>query len=165
MIKEYERELSQADKKIIRNHKPAQAIRELRTYVKNYGFNGLQIVQYHWNPLPTLAYFYPLFAKCVCLDIPVCLQAGHTGFSNAFNIDQIALDFPNLNIVCGYIGYPEMNAVATKHLNADIDTSAQTSKRHPKELVVYMKSHGNNKVMFDTNYPMITPQKCLKNLD
>ena len=156
-------------------HKPVQAVRELRTYVKNYGFKGLRIVQWHWNLPPTHPYFYPLYAECVDLDIPVCLQVGHTGPLMPSEvgrpipyIDQIALDFPDLRIVCGHIGYPwtsEMIAVATKHINVYIDTSAYTAKRYPKELVAYVKGHGKHKVMFGTNYPMITPQKCLENLD
>ena len=152
-------------------HKPVQAVKELKHWVNNHGFKGLRIVQWLWNLPPTHAYYYPLFVACVELDIPVCLQVGHTGPLMPSEvgrpipyIDQIALDFPDLKIVCGHIGYPwttEMIAVATKHPNVYIDTSAYTAKRYPKELVQYMKSHGQNKVLFGTNYPMITPAKCL----
>ena len=58
-----------------------------------------------------------------------------------------------------------MIAVATKHPNVFIDTSAYTAKRFPVELVQYMKANGKNKVLFGTNYPMITPAKCLEDLD
>ena len=58
-----------------------------------------------------------------------------------------------------------MIAVATKHPNVFIDTSAYTAKRYPKELVTYMKTNGRKKVFFGTNYPMILPSKCLENLD
>lgn len=50
-------------------------------------------------------------------------------------IDQVALDFPELTIVCGHIGYPwttEMIAVADKHANVYIDTSAYTTRRYPR---------------------------------
>ena len=84
-------------------------------------------------------------------------------------IDQVALDFPDLMIVCGHIGYPwteEMIAVARKHENVYIDTSAYTAKRYPPELVDYMKSKsGRQKVMFGTNYPMIFHQQALEHLD
>ena len=156
-------------------NKPMKAIKELNHCVNEYGFKGLRIVQWLWNLPPTHAYYYPLFATCVNLEIPVCLQVGHTGPLMPSEvgrpipyIDQIALDFPDLKIVCGHIGYPwttEMIAVATKHKNVFIDTSAYTAKRYPKELVSYMKNHGQNKVLFGTNYPMITPQKCLENLE
>jgi hypothetical protein len=59
-----------------------------------------------------------------------------------------------------------MVAVARKHENVYIDTSAYTTKRLPPELVAYMKSRGGrHKVMFGTNYPMITPGKALEGLD
>jgi hypothetical protein len=58
-----------------------------------------------------------------------------------------------------------MIAVATKHPNVYIDTSAYTAKRFPLELVAYMKANGKKKVLFGTNYPMVTPGKCLADLD
>jgi predicted TIM-barrel fold metal-dependent hydrolase len=82
---------------------------------------------------------------------------------------QVALDFPELVIVCGHIGYPwteEMIAVARKHERVYIDTSAYTSRRIPAELVRCMKtSSGRRKVLFGTNYPMIPHHKALEDLD
>lgn len=154
---------------------PMAAVRELRRCVNELDFKGLRIVQWLWNLPPTHALYYPLFAECVNLNIPVCLQVGHTGPLRPSEvgrpipyIDQIALDFPELKIVCGHIGYPwttEMIAVATKHENVFIDTSAYTVSRFPIELVEYLKSHGNKKILFGTNYPMISPEKCLQNFD
>lgn len=155
-------------------HQPVAAIRELRHYVKEQNFKGLRVVQWLWNLPPTHAYYYPLFAECVELGVPICLQVGHTGPLRPSEvgrpipyIDQIALDFPELKIVCGHIGYPwtiEMIAVATKHENVYIDTSAYSANRYPDELVNYMKKHGKTKVLFGTNYPMLFPKKCLDSL-
>lgn len=78
------------------------------------------------------------------------------------------MDFPELVIVGGHIGYPWTNeaiAVATKHENVFIDTSAYTAKRYPEELVAFMRGHGAKKVLFGTNYPMIFPQKALEHID
>jgi predicted TIM-barrel fold metal-dependent hydrolase len=155
--------------------KPMEAIRELRRCVNDLGFKGLRIVQWLWNLPPTDRRYYPLYAECIELDIPVCLQVGHTGPLCPSEpgrpipyIDEVAIEFPELRIVCGHIGYPwttEMIAVATKHLNVYIDTSAYTAKRYPPELVAYLKKHGREKVLFGTNYPMITPAKCLEGID
>ncbi len=46
-----------------------------------------------------------------------------------------------------------------------IDTSAYTAKRFPASLIDYMRGHGRTKVLFGTNYPMITPAKALADLD
>jgi predicted TIM-barrel fold metal-dependent hydrolase len=83
-------------------------------------------------------------------------------------LDEVALDFPELTIVGGHIGYPwtvEMIALATKYPNVYIDTSAYKASRYPRELVEYMRGHGKKKVLFGSNFPMITPSECLEHLD
>ncbi len=154
--------------------KPVEAVKALREYVTQHAFKGLRIVQWLWELPCTHALYYPLLAACVELDVPVCLQVGLTGplrsseTGRPLHIERIALDFPDLKIVCGHIGYPwhvEMIAMATKFPNVFIDTSAYKPKRYPAELVAYMKAHGRGKVMFGTNYPMITPGACVDELD
>ena len=59
-----------------------------------------------------------------------------------------------------------MIAVARKHANVVIDTSAYTTKRLPPELVTYLKTgSGQHKVLFGSNYPMIAPAHALDGLD
>lgn len=155
--------------------KPMDAIRELRRCVNELGFKGLRIVQWLWNLPPNDRRYYPLYAECIELDIPVCLQVGHTGPLCPSEpgrpipyIDEVALEFPELRMVCGHIGYPwttEMIAVATKHPNVYIDTSAYIARRYPPEVVNYLKRHGRRKVLFGTNYPMLTAAKCLEGFD
>ena len=80
----------------------------------------------------------------------------------------MAIDFPELAIVCGHLGYPwteEMIAVATKHPNVFIDTSAYTVRRYPPAIVAYLAAHGRDKVMFGSNWPMIAPRKALEGLE
>lgn len=83
-------------------------------------------------------------------------------------LDDVALDFPDLTIVAGHIGYPwtiEMIALATKYPNVHIDTSADAAHRYPRELVEYMRGHGRRKVLFGSDYPMLTAKKALRHLD
>lgn len=155
--------------------RPMDAVRELRRCVRIMGFKGLRIVQWLWNLPATDRRCYPLYAECIELDVPVCFQVGHTGPLCPSEpgrpipyIDEVALEFPELRMVCGHIGYPwtvEMIAVATKHPNVYIDTSAYITKRYPPELIAYMKKNGKRKVLFGTNYPMLTGAQCLKELD
>jgi predicted TIM-barrel fold metal-dependent hydrolase len=117
-----------------------------------------------------------LYAACVELGVPFCTQVGHTGPLRPSEtgrpipyIDQVAIDFPELVIVGGHIGYPwteEMIAICRKHENVYIDTSAYTTARLPTELVDYMRTRsGRHKVLFGTNYPMIFHAKALAGLD
>ena len=127
-----------------------------------------------WEAPPTDRRFYPVYVACCELGVPFCTQIGHTGplmpseVGRPVYLDQVALDFPELVIVGGHIGYPwtdEAIAVATKHENVHIDTSAYTARRYPAALVDYLKSHGKRKVLFGTNFPMISPAKALAGLD
>jgi predicted TIM-barrel fold metal-dependent hydrolase len=156
--------------------RPMEAVRELRRCVQELGFIGLRMLPWLWETPPTDRRFYPLYAACVELGVPFCTQVGHTGPLRPSEpgrpipyIDQIAIDFPQLTIVGGHIGYPwteEMIAVARKHENVYIDTSAYTSKRLPAELVAYIKTgSGRHKVLFGSNYPMIFPGAALADLD
>ena len=156
--------------------RPMDAVRELRRCVGELGFKGLRVLPWLWEAPPTDRRYYPLFAACVELGVPFCTQVGHTGPLRPSEtgrpipyIDQVAIDFPELTIVGGHIGYPwteEMIAVARKHENVHIDTSAYTSERLPPELVAYMKTgSGRRKVLFGSNYPMIAPAKALEGLD
>lgn len=156
--------------------KPMEGVRELRRCVTDLGFKGLRMLPWLWEVPPTDPRFYPLYATCVELGVPFCTQVGHTGPLRPSEtgrpipyIDQVALDFPELTIVCGHLGYPwteEMIAVARKHENVVIDTSAYTTKRLPPEIITYMKSHGGRrKVLFGSNFPMIYPDHALEGLD
>jgi len=157
-------------------NKPMEAVRELRRCVEDLGFKGLRVIPWLWEAPPTDRRYYPLLATCVELGVPFFTQVGHTGPMRPSEtgrpipyIDQIALDFPELVIVGGHIGYAwteEMVAVARKHENVYIDTSAYVPKRYPAELIAYMRSgSGRHKVMFGTNYPMIFHQQALDGID
>jgi uncharacterized protein len=156
--------------------RPMEGVRELRRCVRELGFVGLRMLPWLWEVPPTDRRFYPLYAECVELGVPFCTQVGHTGPLRPSEpgrpipyIDQIAIDFPELRIVGGHIGYPwteEMVAVARKHEHVYIDTSAYTSKRIPDELIAYMRTGGGSrKVLFGSNYPMIAPAAALEGLE
>jgi len=154
--------------------KPMAAVREIRRCVQALGFKAIRVLPWLWELPPTDRRFYPVYSACCELGIPFCTQIGHTGplmpseVGRPIYLDQVALDFPELAIVAGHIGYPwtdEAIAVATKHENVFIDTSAYTVKRYPAALVEFWRAHGRSKVLFGTNYPMITPAKALAGLD
>jgi len=156
-------------------HRPMEAVRELRRSVRELGLIGLRMLPWLWRLPPNDRRYYPLYAECVELNVPFCLQVGHAGPLYPSEpgrpipyLDEVALDFPELKIVAGHIGYPwttEMIALATKYPNVYIDTSAYKASRYPPELVSFMSGHGKKKVLFGSNYPMITPLECLEGLD
>jgi predicted TIM-barrel fold metal-dependent hydrolase len=152
-------------------HHPMDAVRELRRCVNELGFKALRVLPWLWRLPPNDRRYYPLYAACIDLGIPFCLQVGHTGPMMPSEpgrpipyLDDVALEFPELTIVAGHIGYPwtqEMIALATKYPNVYIDTSAYKPKRYPPELVDYIQKNGRKKVLFGSNYPMIMPADCI----
>jgi hypothetical protein len=150
--------------------KPVEAVRELERAVKDLGFKALRVVPWLWNRPPNDKFYFPLYVKCIELDIPFCTQAGHTGPLMPSEpgrpvpyLDEVALVFPELRIVAGHIGYPwtdEMIGVAWKHENVFIDTSAHLPRYYPPQLLHYMRTYGKEKVMFGTNFPQLTFEKC-----
>lgn len=154
--------------------KPMAAVREIRRCVEELGFKAIRVLPWLWEVPPTDRRFYPVYVACCDLNVPFCTQIGHTGplmpseVGRPVYLDQVALDFPELVIVGGHIGYPwtdEAIALVTKHRNVYIDTSAYTVKRYPAALVEFMRGHGRTKVLFGSNYPMIAPAKALDRLD
>jgi len=153
---------------------PMQAVREVRRCIRELGFKAIRVLPWLWEAPPTDRRFYPVYAACCDEGVPFCTQIGHTGPlmpsepGRPIHLDRVALDFPELTIVGGHIGYPwteEAIAVATKHENVFIDTSAYTVRRYPAALVEFMRGHGRAKVLFGTNYPMMVPARALEGLD
>jgi len=154
--------------------RPMAAVRELRRCVRQLGFRGLRIVPWLWGLPPDDRRYYPLYAECIELDVPFCLQVGHTGPLLSSEpgrpipyLEHVALEFPELRIVAGHIGAPwtqEIISLATKCANVHIDTSAYKATRFPVDFVEFMRGRGMKKVMFGTNYPMLTAALCLEGL-
>lgn len=150
--------------------RPVEAVRELRRAVNDLGLRGLHMLPWMWNLPPNDRHYYPLYVACVELGIPFCLQVGHTGPLRPSEpgrpipyLDEVALAFPELTIIGGHIGYPwaeEMIALAWKYPNVYIDTSAYLPRFYPPALRMFMNSYGQDKVLFGTNYPMLSPSRC-----
>jgi hypothetical protein len=155
--------------------RPMEAVRELRRCVRELGFRGLRIVPWLWGLPPDDRRYYPLYAECIELDVPFCLQVGHTGPLMTSEpgrpipyLENVALEFPDVRIVAGHIGAPwtqEMVSLATKFPNLYIDTSAYKATRFPADFVEFLRGRGAKKVMFGTNYPMLTASACLEGLE
>jgi predicted TIM-barrel fold metal-dependent hydrolase len=152
--------------------KPVAAVRELERAVKDLGFKALRVVPWLWSRPPNDKFYFPLYVKCIELDIPFCTQVGHTGPLMPSEtgrpvpyLDEVALTFPELKIVGGHIGYPwtdEMIGLAWKHEHVFIDTSAYLPRYYPQQLLHFMKTYGKEKVLFGTNFPQLSLEKCVK---
>jgi predicted TIM-barrel fold metal-dependent hydrolase len=154
---------------------PVDACREIRRCVEELGFVAVRIVPWLWQLPPNDRRFYPLYATCVELGVPLCTQIGHTGplLPSEYGrpipyLDDVLLDFPELTVVGGHVGFPwidEVLSLALKYPNFYVDTSAYAVHRLPAALVEYLRGPGRRRVLFGSNWPMITPADALERLD
>jgi hypothetical protein len=155
-----------------------QGLRDLDTAIKEYGFVGAHIYP-HWFRLPPNdAKYYPYYAKCCELNVPVQIQVGQNLMyrkGRAFPavdfpiaLDQVAIDFPDLKIVGIHIGYPwtdEMISMAWKHENVYIGSDAYAPSHWPESFVHYLNTYGQNKVIFGTDWPLMTPERAISEIE
>jgi predicted TIM-barrel fold metal-dependent hydrolase len=142
-------------------------VRSLERYVTEYGCIGAHLYP-HWFELePDHRKYYPYYAKCCELDIPIQIQVGNCmrygsqslpSVGRPILLDTVACDFPELKIIGTHVGWPwveEMIAMAYKHPNVYISTEAYGPKYWPSNLVHYLNSWGRNKVMFASLWPTV----------
>ncbi len=152
---------------------PMGAVREIRRRTKE-GFVGVRVLPWLWDLPPNDRRYYPVFAACVDAGVPFCTQIGHTGPLRRSEpgrlipyLEDVLLDFPELTVVGGHVGIPwvdEVVSLAHKFPNFYVDTSAYVLHRLTPDFVRFMREEGRERVMFGSNWPMLTPARCLKAL-
>jgi predicted TIM-barrel fold metal-dependent hydrolase len=155
-----------------------QGLRDLEYAVGELGFVGAHLYP-HWCGLaPDHAKYYPYYAKCCELDIPIMMQVGHNlvysrerrlpSVGRPICLDQVAIDFPELRLIGIHIGIPwtdEMISMCWKHENIYTAGDAYAPKYWPDAFVHYANSYGREKVMFGTDWPVIDPERAVREVD
>jgi predicted TIM-barrel fold metal-dependent hydrolase len=83
-------------------------------------------------------------------------------------LDPVAIDFPDLKLLGIHIGVPwtdEMISMAWKHENVYIGGDAYAPKYWPESLVHYINTYGSHKVLFGTDWPVIDPERAMREID
>ncbi|TQV86195.1 amidohydrolase [Exilibacterium tricleocarpae] len=152
-------------------------LRELDHAVRELGFVGAHLYPHWFKLAPDQALYYPYYARCCELDIPLMMQVGQNliyqrdvrlpSVARPILLDQVAIDFPTLKLIGIHIGVPwtdEMIAMAWKHKNVYVGIDAYAPKHLPPNLVHYMNSYGQSKVLFGTDWPVIHPQRAVQEM-
>jgi predicted TIM-barrel fold metal-dependent hydrolase len=153
-------------------------LKDLEQAVNEYGFVGAHLYP-HWCELPPdHRKYYPYYAKCCELNIPIMMQVGHNliysrnrrlpSVARPILLDQVAIDFPELKLIGIHIGIPwteEMISMCWKHENIYTAGDAYAPKYWPKSFVHYANSYGSHKVMFGTDWPVIDPIRAIEEVD
>ena len=152
-----------------------EGLKDLEVAVNEYGFVGAHLYP-HWCELPPdHRKYYPYYAKCCELDIPIMMQVGHNliysrnrrlpSVGRPLYLDQVAIDFPELKLIGIHIGIPwteEMISMCWKHENIYTAGDAYAPKYWPESFVHYANSYGKHKVMFGTDWPVIDPVRAVE---
>jgi predicted TIM-barrel fold metal-dependent hydrolase len=121
---------------------------------------------------------YPLYAEIARLGVPALFHTGQTGigagvpggsglhlrYSNPMLLDDVAAEFPNLQIVFAHPSVPwqdEAISIATHKANVWIDLSGWSPKYFPEQLVRAARSYLQDRVLFGSDYPMLHPVRWM----
>ena len=137
------------------------SLKEIERAVKDYDFKFVYFHNMSFGLSPNDKKFYPLYAKCNELNIPVSVQVGHSAepmpsmLGNPMLMDEVAITFPNLRINLSHTGWPwfrEWCDLVWKHQNVYGDISAYMPKAlEPYQIKFMFSGRGKNKVMWGSN--------------
>ena len=149
-----------------------EGVRKLEWAVKELGFIGAHFYPHWFELAPDHRRWYPFYAKCAELDIPVQMQIGQSliydpqrplrSVGQPITLDTVACELPEVKLVGIHVGIPwvdEMMFVATKHPNVHIVADAHAPKHWPQQFVNFINTYGQDKVIFGTDYPVLTQQR------
>lgn len=156
----------------------AEAIERAKRLVEDHGVRGFKFHPSVQGFDPSDRQHYPLYEALSGHGLPAVFHTGQTGigagtrggfgiklgYSNPMLLDAVAADFPDLTIIMAHPSVPwqdEAIAVATHKANVYIDLSGWSPKYFPPQLVRQANSLLQDKVLFGSDYPLITPQRWL----
>jgi len=162
-------------------HKGMAAIRELEHAVRELGLRGLNIQCFESKVAINDAKLYPLYAKCIELDIPVNIHVG-INFSTATSmeygrpvlLDQVMMHFPDLKVIAAPPGWPwvtELIGVAWRHANVHIGLVAMRAKYLGVENSGYepLLQYGNtvlqDRMIFGSAWPMQSIKQAIADIE
>lgn len=155
-----------------------KAVDRARDLVENLGVQGFKFHPTLQNFDPSDEAFQSLFRTISDLGVPIVVHTGQTGIgsglpggrglrlslSNPMLLDDVAARNPELQIVMAHPSVPwqeEALAVATHKANVWIDLSGWSPKYFPEALVRQANSILQDKVLFGSDYPLLTPERWM----
>jgi predicted TIM-barrel fold metal-dependent hydrolase len=158
--------------------KGKRAVADARRLISDYGFRGFK---FHPNVQafsPNDRAVYPLYEVIAEAGLPAVFHTGHSGigsglpggggirlkYSDPMLVDDVAVDFPELTIVLAHPSFPwqdEAISVALHKQQVYIDLSGWSPKYFAPQLVRYANTLLRERVLFGSDYPMITPDRWL----
>jgi len=154
-------------------------VRAARRLVIDHGVKGFKFHPSIQAFEPNDRRVYPLYEELESLSVPALFHTGQTGigaglpgargiklrYSNPMLLDDVAADFPGLTIVMAHPSVPwqdEAISIATHKVNVFIDLSGWSPKYFPPQLVRAANTLLREKVLFGSDFPLLTPERWLR---
>lgn len=137
-----------------------ESLKEIERAVKEYGFKYVWFHPISFGLRPSDKKCYPLYMKCIELDIPCCYQSGQCAEplpsepGHPMYADEVALDFPELKLVLTHTGFPwvtEWISMLWRHTNVYGNIGAYMPSDLSPELVKFMDTRGRDKIFWASN--------------
>lgn len=143
---------------------------ELEGFARNAPVAMARVVPFGTDTPPSHVNYYPAYVKCIELDLPISINTGLPGppvpgeCQNPIHLDRVCVQFPELQI-CMAHGADPWWGIATrlmiKYRNLHLMTSAYAPKYFPPELIHFMNTRGQDKILFASDHPVLSFQRCL----
>ncbi|MEE2674820.1 MAG: amidohydrolase family protein [Myxococcota bacterium] len=130
-----------------------------------------RVVPFLYNLPPNHRSYYPLYAKCIDLDLPISVNTGIPGppkpgeCQHPMHLDQVCFELPRLRICMAHGADPwwaEAIRLMLKYENLHLMTSAYLPKYFPPELLHYMNTRGQDKILYASDHPVLTMERCIE---
>ena len=153
--------------------RPMKTLRELEAFVRDNPVAYAVVGPSFWGDgmyPPSDAVYYPLYTKCCELDLPLCLNTGIPGppipgeAQNPMHLDRVCVRFPELRLCMVHGADPWWDVairLLLKYRNLRLMTSAWSPKRLPPSLLHYMATRGKERVIFASDHPVLSFERCL----
>jgi predicted TIM-barrel fold metal-dependent hydrolase len=147
--------------------RPVPALRDLSAVVKDLPVVYAVVGPSFWGDgqyPPSDAVYYPLYAKCAELDLPLCINTGIPGppipgeVQNPIHLDRVCVRFPELRLCMIHGADPWWDVairMLIKYRNLRLMTSAWSPKRLPESLLHFMRTRGADKIIFASDWPVL----------
>ena len=148
-----------------------EGLRELQALVRQEPVVLARVVPFQYDLPPTHRLYYPIYAKCIELDLVLSTNTGIPGppqpgeCQHPMYLDRVCLDFPELKLCMAHGADPWWSVairLMLKYRNLHLMTSAYAPKYLPQELIHYMNTRGQDKILFASDHPVLSFKRCIQ---
>jgi len=153
--------------------RPVRPLRELSAIVGDLPVAYAVVGPSFWGDgqyPPSDAVYYPLYAKCAEINLPLCINTGIPGppipgeVQHPMHLDRVCVRFPELKLCMIHGADPWWDVairLMLKYANLRLMTSAWSPKRLPESLLHYMRTRGPNKLIYASDWPVLRMRRVI----